>query len=342
MKKVMLVNQGMSNNLGDKLINYAISSYLKARDFEVLNAGYTCFSEMQIEDTNFLEYRAEKKLDLPVSMKWNLKKRQETKNYINKFKEQYDYLIIGGGQLLKTCCYFPYALNEWINFGKRSAKKIFLIGIGVDQSFSIVEKKIYDKCLRQCDVIVVRDMFSQQCLSNIFGVSSKLLPDLAFLCNESLRFKTLYERFPLIMPFDFDTYRYHFNNSLSLIDYRLKWKYCIDKELSFYNKIVFAYTTPEDKKECFLLKKFLGESYKNNIIINNTDSVNNLIDSISNATIVYTSRMHAMIIALMLKKDIRCITISKKTAQFADEYLCKKISSEKLYKILKSSLDEII
>lgn len=342
MKKVLLVNQGFSNNLGDKLIAYSLGLFLNESGFEVQKAGFTCFQETDIGKINFNSYKAERKMDLPIWMKWFLKKKRATQKYISSFGDDYDYLIIGGGQLLKTACYFPYALRKWIDFGKKHARKIILIGVGADSSFSQIEKKIYIKSLKECERIIVRDSFSQKILSEIFGVESSVLPDVAFLYSKSMIGHFRDELYPVVMPFDFDTYKYHFKNTKTFEEYYFEWKKYIDDELEKCDRVMLAYTTSEDKKACYLLKDYLGKQYNSKVLIKETDSLDSLIDCISHATKLYTSRMHAMIIGYMMNKDIECVSVSQKTDQFKKEFLEAKKPAYVYSEILIRELNDIM
>lgn len=321
MKKILIVNQGFSNNLGDKLISRSMSFYFKNKGYIVRNAGFTWFQEVKIENIDYRRYKAERKYDLPIKVKWVLKKKRYVQKNIEKYIDYYDFLIIGGGQLIKTNCYFPYAMREWVEFGKKYAKKIILLGVGADEKFSFIEKRIYAYNFAQCDSIVVRDTYSKKVLKKLFNVDSIVLPDMAFLSSRWLKSRNIEEINPVVMPFDFGTYSIHFKNKENYLSYQEKWKKIIDKELLINKKVILCYTTPEDKRECYNLTAYLGKTYENSVKIEKTDDLGQLIDCISKASIVYTSRMHAMIISMMLNKTVESLCISKKTEQFRDEYL---------------------
>ena len=53
-KKILILNQGNSNNYGDIAINKVISTYLKKNDFKVKNEMF--WSENEVFGTKFLKY----------------------------------------------------------------------------------------------------------------------------------------------------------------------------------------------------------------------------------------------------------------------------------------------
>ena len=73
MKKVLIVNQGLSANIGDKAILLALTKYFGSRGYQVSIQGFTHYYETKIDDIDYKQYRQTRKFDLPILLKWNLK-----------------------------------------------------------------------------------------------------------------------------------------------------------------------------------------------------------------------------------------------------------------------------
>lgn len=84
--KILLINQGYSDNLGDKAIKYMLMVMLKKLDHQVEFCGFTQFVEQSLEFSNKKDVSGNKillklKKSLPVSLKWKVRKERDIKKY---------------------------------------------------------------------------------------------------------------------------------------------------------------------------------------------------------------------------------------------------------------------
>ncbi|HFR3361825.1 TPA: hypothetical protein ACHU6Y_002065, partial [Streptococcus suis] len=104
MKRILLINQFNSDNLGDKLLSNMISEYLEKKNFTVDKVGYALEKEQQIvyNDTQKLSsYRAFKNR-VPNFIKFHLQFKRNLKRMVSRIDlTNYSGIIIGGGQLIK-------------------------------------------------------------------------------------------------------------------------------------------------------------------------------------------------------------------------------------------------
>ena len=171
MKKVLIINQGFTQNIGDKAISFALKRFFEEKGYTVITAGYAysyrkrdisepkdkCLIDNK-EDSNttlsqmckFLKEIKENLLNNSIGQLLSYIKisRKRLKNHINEVSDEYDLAIIGGGQLIKNNNLFPFAFKDWSRFLINHANKIAVVGVGVNPNFSNLEKFIYKKYLK--------------------------------------------------------------------------------------------------------------------------------------------------------------------------------------------------
>lgn len=325
MKKVLIVNQGLSANIGDKAILLALTKYFGSRGYQVSIQGFTHYYETKIDDIDYKQYRQTRKFDLPILLKWNLKAKTNLEKKLSEITDKYDLLIIGGGQLIKSRCYFPFALEKWINTGRSIAKNIFLVGVGLDPSFTMLEKRKIKNSLKLVDGIFVRDSRSRIRLKKIFDFDSELIPDVAFILKKYIKFANYTRSGTVIMPFDYYTYRYHFKNKKSRTEYDAYWIDMIKEHAAANEDIKLMYTTIEDKRECFRIFDLLPKYLQDVVTIVEVNTVEEIVFEFLKTKNIYSARMHALILGLVAGTTVHSINFSDKLEAFEKEFI---LSSE--------------
>ncbi|MEK0174678.1 polysaccharide pyruvyl transferase family protein [Tetragenococcus halophilus] len=177
MQRVLLINQGNTDNLGDKAINLSFRSLLEKYGSTVDFAGFAQTDEQfidKIDKKKNYKLKSFVKKRLPNFLIWFFKYRKKIKKELNSLDNQnYDLVILGGGQLIKSKNVFAYCFLSWITLLRRKGYPIFVVGVGADDQFSFIEKVIYQKCLAQVNNIYVRDKESQAILNRIFNISAQ-------------------------------------------------------------------------------------------------------------------------------------------------------------------------
>lgn len=338
MKRVLIVNQGKSANLGDKAIRLVLKKYFEEAGYEVSNAGYTHFEENTIGDFDISNYKMVRRFDFPVLIKWILKKRRELRQEMQKYRGNYDYFILGGGQLVKSKCYFPYAFAAWTRFGRKYAKHKYIIGVGSDTDLKWCDRKKYRYHLKEYERILVRDTESFQTIKNLGIKNVSSMPDVAYLMcgylEKDLVQKEERDEISLIMIFDYNTYKYHFHEELDFDAYRLFWEDKIRQELELNHKVLLGYTTVEDKKQTIEIYNTLPEIYKNQVHILDLDNLDDLMKELMTVKYIYSGRMHALILGMTMGCEVHGIPVSDKLRIFENEYLMASLSAEDYKEII--------
>lgn len=318
-KKILVINQYNSDNLGDKLLNKSLIDELTLNNFDCNNLGYAQTTEQTINYTHnyggkiisFL-YRI-----FPEELKYKLKyKARLTKQLDSINSEEYSAIIIGGGQLLKHNSVFSDCLRFWIDWASENQLLTCLYGVGVDNNLSIKEENFYSEILKHIDYINCRDIGTSKILKELSGRNVRISPDVAFtMKNSTCRVK---HNKVLVMPYSYEIANKHFSLNRSREHYFCDILNMIPNE--FKNDCIYiSATTSSDAYESILFQKFLdSKGIKSKII--EAYTVDDLIDIISKFKYVITGRMHAMIVCSVVGTKIIPIRISNKIDQFLKEY----------------------
>lgn len=341
MKKVLIINQAKSDNIGDKAIGLALEKFYLSRNYLVDMSGYTQTQNIYIEEQSLKKYKATKKYNVPVIIRWFIKEKRKIKNEMKKYNNNYDLIIIGGGQLVKSNCYFPFAFNYWSKFSQKHSKKCIVVGVGFDTNLNWFEKKLIEKSFKHINDIIVRDDISFNYITNNFNVKCYKEIDVAFLLYnfiENFNFDHKKKHATLIMIYDYSTYRYHFKNNMSNIEYWNYWEKILLSELNKGYTVFLGYTTLEDKIETINFSKYIRDKINKNLPILKNNTVEELLLNISMVDKVITARMHALILSSLMDKISIPIVISSKISQYKKEYMCDNLNIEDKIKCLEKKL----
>lgn len=342
MKKILLVNQGLSSNIGDKAILLALKKYFEDKGCLTEVAGFTHFENTEIKDIDCYKYVQERIIDLPVMIKWNIKMKNRLRNEMVKYAQEYDYVVVGGGQLIKSHCYFPYALDMWADFAEKRAKRSVLIAVGIDPSFSGYEKKIIQRAINKFDFFTVRDKRSKERAKFFFDKEVIEFPDVAFLLEKYFRYNSENKREDVVvMPFDYATYKYHFKNDKKSKEYDLFWLQLIQHILENNPTVKLMYTTAEDKRECFRIFEKLSLENQMKVELYHVNSVEDILKKFSSATDIYSARMHALILGMVAGAKVHSINISDKIESFEKEFILSEKKVVEYAKEITKELDKI-
>lgn len=347
--KILLINQGYSDNLGDKAIKYMLSNLLKKLGHQVEFCGFTQFEEQSLKymnKTNSTQNIIFSKIKnvLPLELKWKLKENKLKKMLKNK-ENNFDFIIIGGGQLVKSKCYFPYAMQFWINYANKIDSEVALFGIGCDQNLTKREKKIYNEAFNKCKNITVRDKFSKNFIVKEFEIECSWVPDVAFFLSNYLNQNRKRKKNDVVvMIYNYMTYKNHFEHKISKTEYYDRWVEMIKQNINIDSYIKLAYSTYEDKIETYHFVDYLKEKIDNKIVIANSDTIANLFRTLMCSEKIITGRMHPMIFGILANCEIIPYFVSNKIEIFKKEWLLhtKDINFKYMNKIILNKLNEII
>jgi polysaccharide pyruvyl transferase WcaK-like protein len=348
-KSVLIINQGKTQNLGDKAINIILGDILQDNNCEVQSAG---FAQCREQHMQFMEERIKRDVRsrlskvIPPIFVWLIKYYRNIKNEFASVtkNKKYDLVIIGGGQLIKTKCVFPYALLSWYFLIKKYLKcPIVLLAVGVDDKFSKIEKLIYKKILPNIDAIYVRDDKSKQSLLSELNASSKYIPDLVFAYSKYYALEECPQRnLTLLMIYNYEDVKFHFGMQYSIEEYYKSWE-----ELVLINnkpncEIVLAYTTIEDKRETMNFAQYLKKNHKIKFSIADTDTLAQFLVLLPKTENLVAGRMHALLLGMNYGCNPVPYIISSKISAFKKEWIDKEFDINVARKEIEDTISELL
>lgn len=375
MKKVLIVNQGFTLNMGDKAIQYALKRFFEDKGFKVVLAGYSnlykdktfvdnvnCESKLEnivksgslIKNNNIYNevcriYNKIKHyfLSSPIGfvLSYFKSEREKLLRHIKEITDDYDLVIIGGGQLIKTNNLFTLAFRAWSKFSILKSKKNAVIGVGINPSFSYLELLIYKKYLKYYNNIYLRDKTSVKRAINLFDADAKFIPDVAFIIKKYIQDKTVVrdDNLYIVMPYDYHTYHRSFNSDMTENEYNKFW---LDKILYLFNsnkRVELMYTTPEDRKHAeIILNTITDKKIKKSIHIVDCYTVEEFIRKLQSAQKVIAARMHALILGMVAGCEVESVNISDKLVNFEKDYINSKLSVSDYCSMIEKVLNQLI
>ena len=345
MKNILVINEGHTSNLGDKLLNQIIVKILKNNN--VMNEKY-----VPIETDESME----KEILVGPTPRWvNVKnkiigrlgltlffndikyKRLITKRLKDK---NIDLAIIGGGELISDNANFNAAFYNWVKVLNK--KKIPIIVTGVSGNKTNIKMKArYKEAFDLCEEISVRDMSTQRLLEKEYDIISEYVPDYAFL------YKKLMDNTVVRMKDNSITVQIYCKHYLpqgvfegSEEEYFQFWIDMIQKSLKYSEaQIKLSYTNKEDRE---YTRKFydycVTKKIFKNIVIAETDSIEKYVEVIKSTSAIITGRMHAMILAMMYENELYPYVFKEKIQTFKEEW----IESEKSVESAVEQVEEFI
>ncbi|SFI79373.1 polysaccharide pyruvyl transferase family protein [Myroides guanonis] len=355
-KKILIINQGyIRNNLGDQAIRVALNKYFKEKYYEIEWSFLTKPSSIKeaLPKENYIvneRVETQKRVTnilfvVAGIIKWILLNISHIKR---KCKNEYDYVIIGGGQLFNSSnSYYPhsfsYSIFLWTFFSKKYKNKIIFLGIGCNNKFNFLERYFYKKSLNKASKVICRDIYSSRALLNDFNIISEILPDVAFYDYELIdSTKTVKEFFSLSI-YCYSEFDSNFNKEkINKEEYYYKWIKILQNELKEDEEIHLFSTTSTDYNEniCFLEHlKEKGLFNDRKIVVHDITDLEKLSKLFQRSRKVLSARMHALLIAYKSHSELLVFEISDKLKTFNKEYISSSASPGLFKQKIKKQLD---
>lgn len=337
--RVLIVSANKEDNLGDILIHESIKNYLHSKNCSVDSINYRLqYYDLNKENVAFSkdtlsEGRIKKQSRFVMKAKDCLKKYRflyilsqsvyflsRIKSYFDLSKEKYkraDVIVIGGGQILMDTKYsilFSLNLLFHICMSRLFSKKILFLGVGIASKFNFFLTESVIKYGFNCaDAIMVRDVYSFHHAVKILGGSKKVTfsIDLAALfpwqphdnAEKIVGVSTLpyydVRYFPLSDEAKFNLYKNSIKECCSYI------------EKNTLYKVRLIPTTSIDAT----VAKEIDES-----IVDESHSVDELIEKINNCSLFIATRMHSFIASILLGKPALCFYWDNKIKGFISSF----------------------
>ena len=312
-------------NYGDNAINLVICKILNTNNLSVESKSF--WSEEEVFGKKYYTYPK-----IIRWLLWNCSFLMDFYNYVNINNiirtNNYDAIIIGGGELLGCNFGFNSSLYLWTKLSKKRGIPVYLIG--VSGSLDMPKNKIRrnSKSLSICRRIFVRDSYTKEMVEKKYGYKCERIHDCVFSYKKI--FKNNLPKFEnkdsiLVVPilfYDGIKKGLGLKNEEEYIDYMKSELY---KEVISYknNKIVITCTDLGD--ESFSNKLYQSiiedEKYKKkDIVFCPFTTLDDFLELVNKAELIISSRMHAMILGKIFGSDIYPIAFKNKLKIFKDEY----------------------
>ena len=330
--KVIVVNQFLSDNLGDKLIGDVLKQFFESKGIDVLQAGYAQTEDQSVKRSKYIK-RNFIKNKCPNFIKYLMKYKKRIENEGTEQElSNAKALVIGGGQLLNHNSVFVYCFFKWVSMAKKQGVPVFVHGIGVNDNFNFIEKLILKRSLKDLTYINCRDANSKMNLQGFTSNYISVSPDVVF----SLELKKDYDtdKYCILMPYCYDTAKKHFGVFKSRQDYYNTLLDIIEDE----KDVVLTATTSSDLDECYVLRDYLMK-HKVKCSVVECKTVSELIECFGKSNKIITGRMHALIVGELLDKKVIAIKISPKIDNFDNDYIQNSVNLKRINNLSKEGLN---
>lgn len=357
--RVLIVNECGSDNIGDRALAYGMHKAFFDDGFIVDMADYSCRSINEHAEPSFglkgscngmksFLYRICRKAirwmpGFLYGFVWACYRFRKVLRYS---QGNYDLVVLGGGQLILSNRVFPFLIYMWVTLFKFRGAKVFLVAVGVGETFTWLEKMLVKTALKKADGFYVRDNRSIRNSEKIFGIVPRYCPDSAFYLaedrgrQENANYSPDQERFALVCPVDYDVY-VRYANEMSRDrqptwdSYLAEWQNIINDKIYHGYKVILSSTTMQDHEVARELFRKYNEYEDKVLLAEYSSSYLEFVKLIRKSSIVVSGRMHALILGMTQSKNIEPYYISKKIKGFVDEYRCADVLSLKI-EILKT------
>jgi polysaccharide pyruvyl transferase WcaK-like protein len=349
-KKVLTINECYSDNLGDQAIAKSLNTLLIKQGYEVEQADYTGNilknNSQFITQINNVTFKNKtinlvKKIEVFRLAAWCFKSYKRLRGYVSK---EFDFAIIGGGQLILNNAHFPFALFLWTYLIKQKKRDIYLFAVGCGDSFTPLNKYLIARSLKRVKGVFVRDEASQIKLQTEFNVLSEVIPDVAYaypVSNLDIIEKKLYVIVGIV---DYDVFkRYAGEVGAETVSKKKYMQLWLDKILDHgFDNILLLATTYTDLVMSKQLYKYI-QNKPVNIKVEFVDkllSLEEYCNHLSKAEKIFSGRMHSLILGERFGCQPCAWPISKKILAYEAEQE-KRVSINNVKKNLTNTIKDI-
>lgn len=338
MEKILILNQGHTENYGDVAINNVISGYFKREGYEI--TVYPFWDEKQAFGEHF--YKA------PYFIQRFLLNKLTRIDFFNTIsirkvlETNYDAVIIGGGELLGNHIGFNSSLFVWSRELKRRNIPLFIIGVSGDSKMSDEMLERNAIALSNVRKVFVRDITTAEVCRSIYNINCDYYPDVVFALHDVLKKPTHIveeRRGIVIIPIlYFDLFRENMGIN-SENEYFLYLKSKINTYKRDNEPVTICVSTKEDYTIAKKFYEFLDTD--SNIEIMPYETLDIFEGILSSSRYVISARMHAMILGLINGCKVSSIPFKGKLSEFMNNYDDKEVDVSGLSALVLISLNEI-
>lgn len=317
MSRILLINQGHTDNLGDQAINAVLSAFLHMRGMDVISVPYEEYVEGCIQfdfDHNEILPRAARYLT-GLMDHWH---RKRIRRILNQ-TERISAAVIGGGELLALSHRgFASVLPIWCEELASRGVPVAVTGVSGDFSAGRLARR-FAHALHGCTYISVRDHATERILHNEYGVDATYHPDVVFsytrLFPESVHARQ--RDASLCVPVHFNA---SLASSMNLSDERAYMDY-LAKTLPHGTENTPVWVASTVNSETYPVQVAQELRARGLDARSRTDlTLDAFIDMLNNTGFLLSGRMHACILGLQYGCDVHAIPYREKLAVFSKEY----------------------
>lgn len=319
--KVLVLNEGYSDNLGDQAINDSLHFILRENNInEIIFYDFTKNVSKPIEikmithNKKFKSFVFQFKKLIPSKVKWLIKNYARV---IDISKRKYDLVVIGGGQLLLSNATFAIAMFCWVCFLRLFGNKnIVLFAVGSGPKFSVIDKLLFRYILNNVSDVYVRDQKSQALLKELFGINAKFVYDVAFIHNKIYKVDITKKNNILLGLVSLDVYNRYNKERLIKEEFFETWIRFLGENNIQLKDVKLFYTTKNDRDASLEFQKYIFDKYQIKLTLIETNTKEKLVNELAKSEMVISARMHALILGLTYNSKILTYPISDKLKEF--------------------------
>lgn len=343
---VLIINRKNTNNLGDRAISMSMKKL-----FETYADVYT-EDFCSVKESSSIKSNTAKTtpnihpVKKAIAGNPFIRIRSWKKNNKGLFdildKREYDYIIIGGGELIQSNFTFPLALYEWVKRAKKmqSNAKIVLFSVGCTNNFDRFQHILVKKALRNVGAIYLRDTASVENMYNQFKREAKEIPDCVFANSFDFACAKKYIFYSLTTS---ERLKKHGNVQNNENDYFEDcYKYLDENFTGRKEDIRLFYTTKEDYGVCLKFLEYVYKKYSQKIETADIESLEDLISELATAETVISPRMHGCILGKLVGAKVVPILISEKMKSYNKKYENESFKQEQAKELLDGAVKEVL
>ena len=320
MKKILLLNQGHTENYGDIAIKETIEKFFKNKryiiDFYPYWSENLVFGKWYNNSPNLIK-----------KILWHNIKTIDILNNISikklKNLNKYEAAIIGGGELLGSHPGFNSSLYVWAKQLDKLNIPLYVIGVSGNADMDLLLLERNKKALSLVKKIFVRDYKTAKILKEKYQVNAEVYPDVVFayhnICKKSI--KELQKSGLVFIPIEYYSL---IKNNLKLNNEDEYIEYCYNLIVSNRkNKepIIITITTKTDERIAQKIYKYIIDKKKiSNVSYVAYSTLEDFDKLLSKSRLIISARMHALILGLINKCAIKEIPFKDKLKVFGKEY----------------------
>lgn len=330
---ILIINQGWTDNLGDKAIAEVLENALKG-----LSPLTVPFAPNLAADCSGIG---------KIIALYHLDRinRKDFTRYISELPEKPRAVVIGGGELFASNMNFNSAFTSWIRVCNRAQIPIYVYGVSGNK-LNVLYSYRMKHALKKCKKIFVRDWITKKLFHECYKLEVEVYPDVVFTysCEKNSNQKKITSEYSVFCNvLDYDYYNQVTSKNMSYEDYFNYWCSLIEAHLRQNTKVYVGTTTQEDVKTAKDFTTYIERQHPEwNAEFCQTDDLTAYWDILDRIDCVISARMHAMILAV--QKRCYCVPVCFKTKleEFEKEYHAYLIGEKSVDNIAQQALEGLM